>query len=333
LGALVRRDELRINVLATDDVPVPAGVERVRIRRRARSGRLATWEHQSLLPFEAWRHRADVFHNPHPHAPVARPGPWVQTLYDLIPLTYDDPSMAALRARFQRFGPRYAKAGAVIAISRFVADEGIRLLGLRPERVHVAHPGVGEEFRPAQGQREADPPFLLVVSEYQARKGFEDAFAVVGSLADAGYPHRLRLAGRVPPWAEEPLASLVAGASHPERIDVLGFVDDLPALYRAASVVLVPSRCEGFGLPAAEAMASGTPVVAYDNSALPEVIGDGGIVVSDSDAAAMTEAVRRILDSAEISDELVGRGLERAQAFQWEKSAAIHADVYKAVAR
>ena len=328
---------LAVNALVSPGVPLDWRIGRRPIHRVVRSrARVEVIEHAVRVPVDArrWRDDGEVFHNPGFHAPWGIQSPWVQTLLDLIPLALDEPDLQPLRKRWQRFGPRYRQADAIIAISRHAADEGIRLLGVDPKRVHIAHLGVDPRFSPSTSAAAAagGPPYLLVVAEYSRRKGFGEAFAVIAALADAGYPHVLKVAGQVHDFARPELERLRAGAERPERIELLGYVDDLPELYRRASVVLVTSRYEGFGLPAVEAMASGVPVVAFANSALTEVVADGGRLVADGDVDAMLKAVRTLLDSADAAQEGRQRGLERAAHFTWSESAARHVEVYRSVA-
>jgi glycosyltransferase involved in cell wall biosynthesis len=255
----------------------------------------------------------------------------VQTLHDVIPLLFDSPDTAALRARWKRLAPRYRRASAVIAISEHVASSGVTTLNLDRDRIHVAHHGVSPAFRPGAGGP-SDPPYLLVVGEYSRRKGYAEAFAVMDALADAGYPHRLVVAGRIHEWARPEVESLRNSARHPDRIDLRGFVPDLVPLYQGATGVLMTSRYEGFGLPVLEAMACGVPLVAFANSAIPEVVGDGGLLVADGDVMAMTAAARQIIDTPALAQEWRERGLIRASRFTWERSAAIHAEVYRLAA-
>jgi glycosyltransferase involved in cell wall biosynthesis len=335
LAQLAARSDIAVSALADGGVTLPDGVTRIPLHRLVRQPRLESVEHAVRVPFDVRRHRPPgaVFHNPSFHAPRGIRVPWVQTLLDVIPLIDDAPDLAVLRSRWKRFGPRYQQASAIIAISRHAADEGMRLLNLDADKVTVAHLGVDPKFCPSiSTDGPADPPYLLVVSEFSARKGFAEAFAVQDALVEAGYPHQLVVAGRVQPWAKDDLARLHARARHPERIEIRGFVPDLVALYQGASGFLMSSRYEGFGLPPLEAMACGVPVVAFENSSVTEVIEGGGQLVRDGDVAAMTTAIRRVLDNPRFATEERQRGPARAAQFTWERAADIHAEVYRSVA-
>lgn len=338
LAALAAGPDLKVSVsaLAEPQVVLPSGVGRRTIHRRCKSRpRAEVVEHAMRLPWDDRLRRAtgEVFHEPGFHAPWGVRRPKVQTLLDVIPLVLDEPDLAVLRQRWRRFGPRYREADAVIAISRYTAEEGIRLLGLDPGRVFVAPLGVDPVFRPDGRHEPAEgSPYLLVVGEYSRRKGFPEAFAALDAVADAGYPHHLKVVGRIHDHAREELLRLRASSRHPERIELLGHVPDLAATYRGATAVLMTTHYEGFGLPAVEAMASGTPVVAFANTAVTEVVGGGGVLVADGDVAAMVAALRRVLDSPAAREELSAQGLDRASAFTWAAAAAVHADVYRLAA-
>lgn len=326
LTGLGRDSRVQVRALAVTNDPLPAGVESARVRQFAPE-RFTPIEHEVRLPLAIRRAGGDVFHSPAQDPPARCALPWVQTLYDVIPLVTDE-TPKSFRRRFRRLTTRFRRADAVICISRHAADEGIRVLDLDPRRVRVVPLGVNPVFRPNGRAAPADPPYLLFVSEYSPRKGYEDAFEVIAQLADAGFPHRLRIAGRIAPWVEPRLKAAVERAPRPDRVDLLGYVDDLPSLYRGAELLLFPSRYEGFGLPPLEAMACGAPVVAYDNTSIPEVVGDAGVLVSDGDRRALADAVRNILSVRSLREELAARGIERASRFTWTSSIDAHIETY-----
>ncbi len=332
LGALAHDARLDVRVLSTDPDAVPAGLDPVRVWRRFHERRRSVYEHEALISLDVARCRGDVVYSPVLSGVPYTRRPYAQTLHDVIPLVLDDPNLVYLRRWWARWARSYRRADAVIADSRYTAEEGIRVLGLDPRRVHVGYMGVGSQFTPRPSGEPDDPPYLLVVSEYSARKGFGDAFAIVGALADAGYPHRLKVAGRVQPQFRAELDELVRSAPRPDRIDVLGFVDDLAELYRGAAVFMWTSRYEGFGLPPIEAMASGVPVVSYTNSSLTEVVADAGVLVPDGDLTAMVAATRAVLDDRGRRSDLRESGLDRARHFSWDACAATYADVLASLA-
>jgi glycosyltransferase involved in cell wall biosynthesis len=333
MGALSDRSDVAVTALCTNAIVLPAGVTRARIHRLLEDPRLEQREHLTRLPLDLWwaRRGGAVFHNPVFHAPPAVRRPWVQTLHDVVPLVAFSPDVAVLTDRWKRFGPRYRKASAVIAISQHAATEGIRVLGLDPQRVHVARHGIDPRFRPGD-QGPADPPYVLMVNEYSQRKGYGEAFAVFDALVEAGLPHRLVVVGRIRDWARPDFEKVLATSHHRERIDLLEWVPDLAPIYQGAAAFLMTSRYEGFGFTPLEAMASGVPVVAFSNSAVTEVVDGGGQLVPDGDVPAMVAVLRRLLVDPSWAGEWSQRGLAHAATFTWAASAAVHAEVYRSVA-
>lgn len=330
IGALARQPDIRLTALATAGTPLPPEVVRINTLRMA-PPRWSVAEHKLLLPRQLRRTDADVFHSPAFDPPRRCPAPWVQTIHDVIPLEYNGPGVD--RRGWQRYVQRLRAADAVIAVSRWSADRAIEILDLDPGRVHVIHHGVNPAFHAVTPEPDVDPPYLLYVSAWAPYKGFAEACEVVSRLADAGYPHRLKMVGPLDADTVQRVRGEAFRSGHPERVDVLGFVEDLPAVYQRASALVVTSRMEGFGLPAAEAMAAGTPVIAFDNSALSEVVGGGGVLVPDGDVASMVANLQTLLDDSAAWREQSRRGRQRARAFDWHESARAHADVFHKVAR
>jgi glycosyltransferase involved in cell wall biosynthesis len=328
LGALADVDDLDVQVLATPASALPAGVARVPIRRMAR-GRFLTLEHDLRLPADLRRSGGSVFHSPALDPPRRSQLPWVQTVHDLIPLAFDDAELDIERRRWRRYGPRLLNASAVVTPSRHSADHAVAALGLDSERVHVIPHGIEPQYRPDEREL-PESPYVLYVGAWGPHKGYAEAMEAVAGLADASHPHRLVIAGRQDEWMLGRVQRVLDRARRPDLVDVAGFVDDLPALYRRAAALVVTSRHEGFGLPTLEAMACGTPVVAFANTAIPEVVGHGGTLVPDGDVGALVRALGSLIDDDDVRRSHVERGLRRASQFSWRRSAEAHAAVYLA---
>ena len=117
------------------------------------------------------------------------------------------------------------------------------------------------------------------------------------------------------------------------RVRFLGYVPQVAmhGLYSLARVFVMPSWYEGFGMPVLEAMACGTPVIASCVSSLPEVVGDGALLVSPDDTAGLEQALRSLLTDSRLWSEMKEKGLNRVREFNWNKSAVKHLDVYRQV--
>ncbi|MBW3663712.1 MAG: glycosyltransferase family 4 protein [Actinobacteria bacterium] len=325
LPELAAQPALTVEVLQRPDpdgaVRVPAGTaatasRRIVPRRRIRAG---TVEHVLRLPRDLDRIEHDVLLSPGTLPPRRAPRPWIQTLHDLAPLSLHHPDYGFARRQWRLLAPRLHEAARVVAVSRFSADEGIRLLGLDPHRVEVIPHGVGPPFGP-DGPVGDGEPYLVSVCTPDPRKGLDEAALVAQRVQRLGLPHELRIAGALAPDVRRRL-------DERPGLRTLGFVEDLPALLRGAAVVVVTSRYEGFGFTALEAMACGTPVVAFDNTAIHELVEGAGYLVPDGDVDAMVGVLRRILDDPDALDEARTRGLQRAREHTWPAAASAYARV------
>lgn len=333
LPRLSEHPDLTVEALVAGDTQLPVGVTPVSVRRRLPPV-LNFYEQGLRLSGDIRRANPDVFHSPALDPPRHCAQPWVQTLHDVTPMSFRHRDNWVRRQMWRTRGRRMRGATAVIAISRHTADDGIAHLGLDPRRIHVVHQGVDEAFHPAIDVVKADPPFLLFVSGYGAHKGFPEAVQAITALADAGLPHRLKVVGHMAGRADARVTTMLAQSDRHQRVDRLGYVsvEELRTLYQQSSAVMITSRYEGFCLPAVEAMASGASVVAFDNSALPEVIGDAGLLVPDGDVRAFVGATRRLLGDGRLQEALAEAGAARARQFSWDRSAAEHAAIFRAAA-
>jgi glycosyltransferase involved in cell wall biosynthesis len=327
---------LEVIGLAPRATSLPAGVRHWPIGRAA-PDRLAQREHDLRLPFDLSRAAkgvdADVVLSPGDNPPRHSPRPWVQVLHDLTPLVLADPGYRTTAKRWRRIGPRLCGAVAVVTDSHNTARDAVRLLEVDPRRVHVAPLGVSDGFRPPEERCPTEPPTIAYVGEYGPNKGFTEAFAVSSAIAESGLRHRLAMVGFLAPWHEPVVRALLASAPRPDRVDLLGYVEDIVELYQRADALIVTSRYEGFCLPAVEAMACGTPVVAFANSAITEAVNGGGVLVPDGDVEAMVAELRALLTDDLAWHETSARGLDHVHGFSWDSCARVHAEVLRTAAR
>jgi glycosyltransferase involved in cell wall biosynthesis len=249
----------------------------------------------------------------------------VVTLHDVVAWRYADES-APVRAAAEEL----RRASGVVCVSAFTAAEAVELLGLTdpvvvPNGVEARYFGARPLAPDVLAGLGVTGPYVLTAGGASERKN-------LAALADA-WP-RVKA-------ARPDMTLVLAGPPHSRRTELFGSLpgvrlvgrvadDVLPGLYAAASVVVVPSLVEGFGLPALEGMATGVPVVASDRSSLPEVVGAGGLLVEPT-GAALAQGVLDVLTGGPDVEAMARRGLERARRFTWEASAEGHARVWRSV--
>lgn len=183
---------------------------------------------------------------------------------------------------------------------------------LDPARVHLLPKGI-DSARFVPGPAHDGPPVVGFLGQFIVRKGLPEIMAAWSGIDAEDHPRTpvLRLAGAGPLAAD--LAGWRAGLRHPERVEILGFVESPEAFLAGLDLLLMPSHAEGFGLAAAEAQAAGVPVIAADASSLPEIVVDGttGLLVPAGDAAGLAAALRRLLDDPRAARRMGAAGRER----------------------
>jgi glycosyltransferase involved in cell wall biosynthesis len=274
----------------------------------------------------------DVVHSPHPLLLPSRDAAQVVTVHDLDFLCNPDRVRAEIRRDYPRLvGEHVGRADRVVVPSEHTAAEVRRLLGVAPDRISVCPEGSPPWPAVPPGSVGGDRAgYILFVGTLEARKnlpGLLEAFLILVRRRRAA--PRLVLAGKAPPEA----ASLLARLARPPfagRVVYRGYVrpEDRLALYQGAAMLVLPSFEEGFGLPVLEAMALGIPVVASNRGALPEVVGDAGLLVGPDDWEALADAMDRVLSDVEYVTRAATAGATRARLFSWERCATLTRAAY-----
>ncbi len=299
------------------------------VHRELPSGWTQWWD-QVSLPRALAADGVSVFLSPYYKGPLRARCPVVLTIHDLYFIGYPgrwrpvrDATMTALARLYAR------RAAAIVADSEYSKRAIVTRLGVAPVKVTVIPVALGPEFRPGaptdalKAQYRIASPYILYVGNFMPHKNLPRLLrayaALPGSLRAR---HTLVLAGgdRDGRPALEALTTRLGVA---DRVSFPGLIDDgdLPMLYAGAAAFVLPSLEEGFGLPTLEAMACGTPVVASNRGALPEVVADAGLTVDAEKETELVDAMTRVLSDALLADDLRRRGLARAPLFSSERTA------------
>lgn len=299
------------------------------------------WE-QTTFPRLVHRAEVDLLHSLHYTQPVRLGCPSIVTIHDMTFFLFPDLHTRSKRLFFP-FAIRSSvrRADALIAISESTRQDSIRLLGVSPQKIFTTQLGITDEFRVvkdnellAKVRKKYDLPeeFVLYVGLVEPRKNIPFLIRAYKSLADEGIKHNLVIVGRIG-WMYQEVFKQIEELGLEGRVQFTGYLpqDDLPMVYNLASLFVYPTKYEGFGLPALEAMACGTPVVTTAISSLPEIVGDAGMLIPPGDEQALASAMAEVLHDSTLFNQLRTRGLQRSEHFTWERTAQQTLKVYQQV--
>ncbi len=289
------------------------------------------WHRAGWPPVEILARGAfDVTHSLHPLLLPARRSAQVVTIHDLNFLVHPERTRAEIRRDYPRLARLHAhRADRVIVPSRFTAGEVERQLQVPRSQISVCSPGAPDwsprSKRPEDG-------YILFLGTLEPRKN-------VGALLDA-YEHLLStdaavipslvLAGQATaeskPWLDRLSRAPLEG-----HVRHLGYVEpaDRKRVYEGARLLVQPSFEEGFGIPVLEAMTLGIPVVAAHRGALPEVLGDAGLLVDAEDSRHLAGAIRRLVEDEALAASCGAKGVIRARQFRWSATAERMVEAYE----
>jgi glycosyltransferase involved in cell wall biosynthesis len=287
--------------------------------------------------------RVDLYHSTNPTNYTFGLNRTVLTIHDLIALLEQDWATPKAKAFYRdNIGRIISDADAIIAVSNHTRSDIIRFFPEAEEKTFVIHLGIEDRFKcypqsdrsflKAFGYPEDYPPFLLYVGETQPRKnvlGLITAYAELPLSVKEKY-HLVIVGNTSRTDYKEKLFSLVNQRSIQDRIHFYTDVshDDLVKFYNAAHAFIFPSFYEGFGIPVAEAMKCGCPVLTSASSSLPEVGGDAALYAEPNDIDDLKEKLRQIIEDEELRKTLREKGFVQASKFDWKKAAELTHDVY-----
>jgi glycosyltransferase involved in cell wall biosynthesis len=234
------------------------------------------------------------------------------------------------------------KAKRIIAVSESTRDDLMSLYGVEKEKISVIHSAIGKKFRVVgrndpklvEVKERYDLPykFILFFGTMEPRKnilGIVRAFNALQDLAKSkkefGYlsKYGLVLAGERG-WKSENIFKEIENSQHRKMIKIISAVpeEDKEGIYNLASLFVYPSFFEGFGFPPLEAAKCGVPVICSNNSSLPEIFENAGVLIDPDKPDEIFRAMREVLSSDKLRGDLIKRGLAQSQKFDWKKTAS-----------
>ncbi len=302
---------------------------------------------QSIIPGAARAYEADLVHVPYWAPPLRSSVPIVVTIHDIIPLLLKEYRGGPLVRLYTGLVSAAARGAAMILTDSdasrsdiiqylHIPESHVKTIYLAADPKFTSHvdPIDDAAVRKTYGLPE---DYVLYLGGFDARKNIETALQVYTWAEDAlGDSFPLIIAGELPDRHDAFFQDPRVIARQIEVENAVRFIgpvaeEDKAALYQQARAFLYPSLYEGFGLPALEALSCGVPVVGSNAAAIPEIVGDAGMLVDPKDSRAMAGALIAVCLEEPLHDELSERALKQAERFSWEKCARETVAAYDAV--
>lgn len=313
----------------------PGGLESVPTRTvhaGYKPWRMAVWlGHLTRIGFNRLMPDVQLFHATEHLLPPLRGVPTVLTVHDMIFKLFPEHQKRLNYWYLNATMPLYCRrADAIVTVSEASKRDIVTHYGLEPDKVTVVYEAAAPEFGPASGEAVADvrrryslpERFAIHVGTIEPRKNLTRLIEALQRLYEGGLTVPLLVVGGRG-WLYEDFFQRLERLEVRDDVHFPGYVPsaDLPLLYNAARLAVMPSVYEGFGLPVLEAMACGTPVVSSEASSLPELGGSAARYFDPYDLEAMAETIREAWIDQDLRAEMRRQGLDQAAKFSWEQAA------------
>lgn len=286
---------------------------------------------QFMLPRALRRLRADVLLSPDGFLSTRVRIPQIAVIHDLNFEHYPEDLPPAYGRYYRRWFPQFARMAArVVTVSEFSRQDIISRYGIAPARVDVVHNGVAEVFSPLDEQEKRmarerfteGAAYFVCVGALHRRKNMANALAAFDRVCSDDKGIRLLIVGEHM-FTDERMERALNAMHHRERVIFAGRLGqkDLRLALGGARALLYPSYFEGFGIPVAEAMRCGVPVVAANATSLPEVAGDAAVYCDPFDVDDIARAMRSIMQDGPLRARCIEAGLLRAARYTWDRTA------------
>lgn len=303
-------------------------------------GSYSFWRYYTL-PKELKKYKLDVIHDPYELGPLSfsNPAAKIITIHDLTPLLFPEHFKSAdVWLHRLLFSKTIKNVDKIITVSEYSKKDIIEHINAPEDKIEVVYNGKSEIFHPhpeaelEEIKKRYNIPyeFILCVGGLHPIKNIPRLLKAYKKVLENGYRQPLVIVGKkVDKW--DPIFHTISQLGLEDRVIFTGHINDndLSLLYSAAQVFVYPCLYAGFGLPPLEAMACGTPVISSNNSSIPEVVGDAGILIDPYQVYDIATAMVHVMDDESMQKKMIKKGKKQAKLFSWDNAARETLNIYK----
>ncbi len=296
---------------------------------------------QIILPFIMLREKLDLVHFPHFNVPVLYRKKFVVTIHDLTHTLIPGKKKSHLFHRLAYhmvFWNAVRSSTKVVAVSGATKNAILDYFKINPQKISVVYEGLNqtygimdkaEAFNQVSNRFNITRPYILYVGEWRRYKNLPQLALAFDQLIEKKLDIELVLVGKKDPFYPE-IEEKIFSIKHKDRIKALGRIEDeqLKAVYNAATIFVLPSFMEGFGLTVLEAAACGVPITCSDIPSLREVAGQAADYFDPSNLQNMIDVINNLISNPERLEELANLALSRSKHFSWQKAAQEILEIY-----